>query len=234
MNVHAGKRRLLIMDLYSAHRTEAVLNLLKENDIDVLFIPGGCTGLLQLMDVALNKILKKIYSEIWCKFRCVNKLPPTRELITEWVAKALQELPATKTLLPAFKKLVLENVWTETEEGLEKINFVTWYQLTQPKAKVQQVPVAVEDNDGEANAKAMKALFDDAVVEAEPAVLPEPVAVPEPQVAPQPQPEKKRGREEGLIWSCEVCASENQVGKRRKKKKDRQVCATCEQVGPWL
>ena len=58
-------KTLFVMDLYAAHRTDEVLDLLKGFGIDVLFIPAGCTGVKQLHDLAFNKLFKKLYQELY-------------------------------------------------------------------------------------------------------------------------------------------------------------------------
>ena len=50
----------LVMDLFAAHKTEEVLDTLRANDITVSMIPGGCTGLVQPIDVSINRPFKDI------------------------------------------------------------------------------------------------------------------------------------------------------------------------------
>jgi len=50
----------LIMDLFAAHKTQEVLDTLWANDITVSMIPGGCTGLVQPIDVSINWPFKDI------------------------------------------------------------------------------------------------------------------------------------------------------------------------------
>jgi hypothetical protein len=95
---------LLLLGLYAAHRTQELLNLLSDADIDVIFVPGGCTSLLQLHDVALNKAFK--YQEtFWnwrgCRAYVDGTCPtPTREKVTKFVAKALNGLDASQFKAP--------------------------------------------------------------------------------------------------------------------------------------
>jgi len=44
----------LLIDLFAAHKTQEVLDTLWANDITVSMIPGGCTGLVQPIDVSIN------------------------------------------------------------------------------------------------------------------------------------------------------------------------------------
>ena len=45
---------LLVLDIFAAHRTNEFLNLLKDANIKVIFVPAGCTGELQPLDVSVN------------------------------------------------------------------------------------------------------------------------------------------------------------------------------------
>jgi len=55
---------ILAMDLFAAHRTEEVLDTLRAHDITVSVIPGGCTGLVQPLDVSINRPFKDILKVI--------------------------------------------------------------------------------------------------------------------------------------------------------------------------
>ena len=48
----------LLMDVFAGHTTSAVLRKLRDLNITPSLIPGGCTGLLQPLDTAVNKPLK--------------------------------------------------------------------------------------------------------------------------------------------------------------------------------
>jgi hypothetical protein len=55
--------RLLSLDAFSAHLTPAVLRVLKANRTTVSVVPGGCTGMVQVLDVSLNKPLKDLIKQ---------------------------------------------------------------------------------------------------------------------------------------------------------------------------
>lgn len=59
LNLAHDHPALVILDVFAAHRTEAFLSKMKENHIWTRFIPGGCTGELQPLDVAVNDVFKK-------------------------------------------------------------------------------------------------------------------------------------------------------------------------------
>ena len=49
---------LLEVDLFAAHMTNMVLDTMRANDITVSMIPGGSTGLVQPLDVSINRPFK--------------------------------------------------------------------------------------------------------------------------------------------------------------------------------
>jgi len=49
---------LLLMDVAGFHTTEAVLEKVHTTRVTTLEIPSRCTGLLQLLDTAINKLFK--------------------------------------------------------------------------------------------------------------------------------------------------------------------------------
>lgn len=55
--------RLLVMDAFSAHLTEEVRDEMKKMRIAGSYIPGGCTGYVQPLNVALNQPLKQLIKE---------------------------------------------------------------------------------------------------------------------------------------------------------------------------
>ncbi|RPA95605.1 hypothetical protein L873DRAFT_1845917 [Choiromyces venosus 120613-1] len=59
-----GRPSLFVLDLCSAHKTEQVLQLLHSHEIIPSLIPPGCTNLVQLLDVSVNKTLKERIREL--------------------------------------------------------------------------------------------------------------------------------------------------------------------------
>ena len=55
-----GQPTLLALDLFSGHKTEEVLATFRAHDITPSVIPGGCTGLVQLLDVSINRPFKDL------------------------------------------------------------------------------------------------------------------------------------------------------------------------------
>lgn len=54
------------------YRDQRVLQWLKESGIDVLFIPGGCTAIAQVMDVFVNAVFKNNVRKSYVKWRSLE------------------------------------------------------------------------------------------------------------------------------------------------------------------
>lgn len=66
---------LLAIDLFRAHRTEEVLDTFCANDITVSIIPGGCTSLVQPLDVSINRPFKDIL-KVSIKYNKTGSIAP--------------------------------------------------------------------------------------------------------------------------------------------------------------
>ena len=65
---YVGKNRaLLCLDTFSAHLTETVRDKFAKIGTKLLVIPGGCTSVLQPLDVSLNKPFKSYIRQQWCE-----------------------------------------------------------------------------------------------------------------------------------------------------------------------
>jgi len=62
--VLGGRPTLFALDLMGSHKTPAILDLLCSNHITPSFIPGGCTRLVQPLDVSVNKPFKELVREL--------------------------------------------------------------------------------------------------------------------------------------------------------------------------
>ena len=49
---------LIICDVFAAHRCDSFLNKCAANHVKVIYVPAGCTGELQPLDVTVNQIYK--------------------------------------------------------------------------------------------------------------------------------------------------------------------------------
>lgn len=51
---------MIALDLFGSHKTDDVLDTLLAHDIRLSSIPSGCTGLVQPLDVSINRAFKDI------------------------------------------------------------------------------------------------------------------------------------------------------------------------------
>ena len=49
---------LVIYDMFKGQCTPAIIDLLKQNNVDIVFVPANCTDRLQPLDVSVNKAAK--------------------------------------------------------------------------------------------------------------------------------------------------------------------------------
>jgi hypothetical protein len=93
--------RLLAIDAFAPHLTLAVRRALKAQKTTLSVILGGCTGMVQVLDVSINKLLKDLikeeqdshynqHIEDWQREK--YNIGERRILLTHWVAKAWKRL----------------------------------------------------------------------------------------------------------------------------------------------
>ncbi|KAH9364693.1 hypothetical protein HPB48_003575 [Haemaphysalis longicornis] len=61
-------RQLLVLDPAPIHKTLAAKNTIEERNTDVVYVPAGCTILLQPADVFWNKTFKASLRRTWEAF----------------------------------------------------------------------------------------------------------------------------------------------------------------------
>ena len=67
-----GEKSCLLMDQYSSHTNEVILEYASNKNIKIIFIPVGYTSKFQPLDVTINGILKKKLKAIWRKEKIKN------------------------------------------------------------------------------------------------------------------------------------------------------------------
>jgi hypothetical protein len=108
--------RLLALDAFSPHLTPAVRRAFKAQKTTLSVIPGGCTRMVQVLDVSINKPLKDLikeeqdshydqHIEDWQKEK--YNIGERRILLTHWVAKAWKRLHLEykDTIVKTFRSL---------------------------------------------------------------------------------------------------------------------------------
>jgi len=102
---------VILLDAYRCHMMASVTDAIAELGIEIIHIPGGCTGLTQPPDVGINKPFKSRVHVLWEEWM-INEIHctglvyvPTREDISGWVAEVVWGLNG-KNLMP--------NAWRKT------------------------------------------------------------------------------------------------------------------------
>ncbi|KAH7952943.1 hypothetical protein HPB49_002967 [Dermacentor silvarum] len=87
-------RRLLVLDQAPIHKTQAAKNAFEEYNTDMLYVPAGCTSILQPADIYWNKPFKSTLRRLWEQnMREEERTPkgnlkPSRQQVLDFVAKA--------------------------------------------------------------------------------------------------------------------------------------------------
>jgi len=108
------RKVILLLDTAPCHKGNDLNDLLKETNIELLYIPGGCTSFLQPLDITLNQKVKRHIKEFYSDWlvslvqniqqedrgqdqqslmtKAGNTKAPTLELIRDWAWKGYNEL----------------------------------------------------------------------------------------------------------------------------------------------
>ena len=97
-NVPDGIMPYLLLDSYKCHLMSSVVHAIQDLRIEVDHIPGGCTGLVQPLDMCVNSPLKNQIRRKWEEYMLEEALvmtvskPPTRQQMATWVTECLDDL----------------------------------------------------------------------------------------------------------------------------------------------
>ena len=101
---------IVILDSFTAHDSKAVNARFTELGIRTYAVPGGCTGLVQPVDVGVGKPFKDRVRKMWWNWmleQSVNDIVftnATRQQVASWVAKCWREFP----------EKIVRNSWCKT------------------------------------------------------------------------------------------------------------------------
>jgi len=107
---------ILMLDSYRAHMMEEIVTKIQNLGVEVVHIPGGCTGNCQPVDIGLNKSFKSHVRRIWDAWMIQkwdqvtaqdNTPKPKREEVSSWVIDAFKAISPT----------AVKNAWRK--EGFE-------------------------------------------------------------------------------------------------------------------
>ena len=97
-NVPDGIVPYLFLDSYKCHLMSSVVHAIQDLGIEVDHIPGGCTSLVQPLDMGVNKPLKNWIRRKWEEYMLEEGLamtvskPPTWQQMATWVMECLDDL----------------------------------------------------------------------------------------------------------------------------------------------
>ncbi len=82
------------MDGYYSHMDNLVTKVLQEAGCKVMILPGGCTSVLQPLDVAINKTIKSAMKEQYNEFarNCNLGEVPAHFKMAEWIINAVNSV----------------------------------------------------------------------------------------------------------------------------------------------
>ncbi|KAL8571450.1 hypothetical protein ACOMHN_009382 [Nucella lapillus] len=120
---HSDQRRLLVLDQYAAHRTADVQAAMGGRDVDLAFIPGGCTGLAQPIDIGVVKQFKDALRDSWVQWMAQprpltaagNLRQLSRQDVVTWVGQAWERVGA-QTIVTSFLRCAISNALDGSED----------------------------------------------------------------------------------------------------------------------
>ena len=120
------RKALLVWDSFKAHLTEDVTRSVEATNTDIAVIPGGLTGILQPLDVSINKPFKDGLRRRWVEWMAAeqytftaggNMRAPPLITLAQWVKDTWDELNVP-VITRSFKKCCISNALDGTEDDL--------------------------------------------------------------------------------------------------------------------
>ena len=91
---------------FSAHLTDQVKEAFTHFNTTIVVIPGGCTSLLQPLDVSINKPVEAVIQRSWEQYmleqseKSDGKIsPPSKQVIVNWIEDANSKLHSNSTIV---------------------------------------------------------------------------------------------------------------------------------------
>lgn len=125
-------KSLLVWDMFRAHCCDSVKEKLKEYRTRQAVIPGGCTSILQPLDVSINKPFKTYVRKLWNTWMISGEKEFTKSgamkrpglaLVVEWVKEAWDSIPED-IIVKSFKKCAISNAMDGTEDDMLYKDFI--------------------------------------------------------------------------------------------------------------
>lgn len=119
-----NRKSLLVWDMFRGHLGDKVKRTLKSMKVTQAVIPGGCTSVLQPLDVSLNKPFKTKMRELWTNWMINrekeftaggNLKRPSYSVIIGWIKEAWDSV-STDIVCHSFKKCGISNNMDGSED----------------------------------------------------------------------------------------------------------------------
>ena len=119
-------RSLLVWDMFRAHCCDSVKEKLKEYRTRQAVIPGGCTSVLQPLDISINKPFKTYLRKLWNTWMVSGEKEFTKSgaikrpglsLVVQWVKEAWESI-SDDIIIRSFKKCGISNAMDGTEDDI--------------------------------------------------------------------------------------------------------------------
>lgn len=118
------KKSLLVWDMFQAHLVDSVQKNLLRRKTHKAVIPGGCTSLLQPLDVSLNKPFNTKTRALWTEWMISgpkeytaggNQRRASYQQVCEWTISACDSI-SKETVIKSFKKCGISNAIDGSED----------------------------------------------------------------------------------------------------------------------
>ena len=120
-------------DMFRAHLCDSVKQKLSDGNTHQAVIPGGCTSLVQPLDVSLNKPFKTNIRKLWTEWMVNGPKEftkggamkrPSLALVAEWVVTAWDMVPEDM-VVKSFKKCGISNSMDGEDDDALFADFVS-------------------------------------------------------------------------------------------------------------
>jgi hypothetical protein len=117
---------VILLDAYQCHMMQLVVSVIAALGVEAIYIPGGCMGLCQPLEVGINKSFKHCCHLLWedWMMNMIGTNGETREAtckeVSAWTAEVFWDMMGKKLLKNARQKMGYE--WFEgvvEEEGMD-------------------------------------------------------------------------------------------------------------------
>ena len=148
------QKSLLVWDMFRAHLCDSVKRKLSRKKCRQAVIPGGCTSVLQPLDVCLNKPFKTNMRKRWNEWMINgdkeftpsgNMKRPSIPLILSWIRDAWHDIPS-QMIVKSFKKCCISNAMDGSEDDALYSDLVKSREANGADDENEQTPEVISDD----------------------------------------------------------------------------------------